>query len=427
VVLIRGGRVRHDERGAVAVLAALLSSVMLMASGLVVDLGMAWSERAQAQNAADASALAAGNALYADGTGTPDIDGAVAAAESYAARNFGVATAAWTSCTDTGALPYAPTTPCVSFDDATRPTQVRVTIPVRDVSSIFAGLVGVHTFRIDAGATAGLDAGADVKCALCVVGGGEHTMSNGLATIEGSSVHFNGYIDGNVDVQATGTDAQITLEQSPQKPTPTFSPTPIVDGVTMADPLAGRALPSDFSGLPHFADGTSPCNNPPGVYGSFSFPGGACPLQNGLYVLTGDWKLGNKTVLTGSSVSLYATCGTSTTPQPCTPGALGGEFDGSNGTTTLSGSASQLHDIAIAYDRNDASELHLQGNADCAVAGTVYALSARLYLNGNSSCAFSAGAIVIGDLYLNGGTTLDLKSPVEEDWTLPPSNLHLTQ
>ncbi len=70
--------------------------------------------RRHAQNAADAAALAAGNALYLSGTPTPDVAGAVAAAKGYAARNFGVTDADWATCSDPGALPTSRPAPRAS-------------------------------------------------------------------------------------------------------------------------------------------------------------------------------------------------------------------------------------------------------------------------------------------------------------------------
>ena len=56
----------------------------------MIDLGHAREVRRQAQNGADAAALAGGNSLYLHGSGTPDFVAAVAAAKNYALMNFGI-------------------------------------------------------------------------------------------------------------------------------------------------------------------------------------------------------------------------------------------------------------------------------------------------------------------------------------------------
>lgn len=57
---------RHDERGAVAVLVALSSLLMLSIAALAVDMGNAWTQRREVQTQADLAALAGGALLPAD-------------------------------------------------------------------------------------------------------------------------------------------------------------------------------------------------------------------------------------------------------------------------------------------------------------------------------------------------------------------------
>lgn len=85
VVLNRRGQV--DERGAVAVLVALLASIVLIMAAMVIDFGTAYVNKRLAQTAADAGALAAGK-IYADAkascaTGTV-VGGSFSAAQAEA-------------------------------------------------------------------------------------------------------------------------------------------------------------------------------------------------------------------------------------------------------------------------------------------------------------------------------------------------------
>ena len=129
-----------------AVIVAVCSLLVFMLAALVVDLGQAHNVRREAQNASDASVLAAGNALYLSGTTTPDVAAAAAAAKSYGSNNYGITDAQWTSCTDPGALPYQPAgTQCISFDQAAKPGRVRVVVPARQVATPFASLIGVES------------------------------------------------------------------------------------------------------------------------------------------------------------------------------------------------------------------------------------------------------------------------------------------
>lgn len=56
---------KHDERGAVAVLVAILATVLLVFAAFVIDFGQAYVTKNRAQEAADAGALAAGR-IYTD-------------------------------------------------------------------------------------------------------------------------------------------------------------------------------------------------------------------------------------------------------------------------------------------------------------------------------------------------------------------------
>ncbi len=158
MVLVR----QRDESGAVAVLAAFLAISLFVVAGLVVDLGMARDKRRQAQNSADAAALAGVNALYA--TGTANTAAAVVAAKAYAESNYGIAPSEWASCTDPGRTgPFSgftrsSETDCISFRPAVKPTEVRVVLPTRSVKTTFGVLAGVSSVSVRATAQAVVDA-----------------------------------------------------------------------------------------------------------------------------------------------------------------------------------------------------------------------------------------------------------------------------
>src|SRR5439155_764186 len=80
------------------------------------DLGNARQTRRQAQNAADAAALAAA-VVVAQQPDAPNVVRAVADAKRYVFSNYG--DVVWAGCTDTDALNYKPepTNQCISFND----------------------------------------------------------------------------------------------------------------------------------------------------------------------------------------------------------------------------------------------------------------------------------------------------------------------
>jgi Flp pilus assembly protein TadG len=158
VVLVR----RRDESGAVAVLTGVLAVSLFIIAGLVVDLGMARDQKRVAQNAADAAALAGASAMYA--SGSLDKTAAVAAAKSYAQKNYGTTEADWTGCTDLGRTGSFSTfarsteTDCISFRPAVKPTEIRVVLPNRTMRTPFGSLAGVSSVVIGGTANAKVDA-----------------------------------------------------------------------------------------------------------------------------------------------------------------------------------------------------------------------------------------------------------------------------
>lgn len=86
---------RPNERGAVAVLMAILLPVFMASAAFAVDLGSAWSERRRLATATDAAALAAAQEYSSGGNGCDTTD------DSYVDRNDPDATV--TDCTRVGA------------------------------------------------------------------------------------------------------------------------------------------------------------------------------------------------------------------------------------------------------------------------------------------------------------------------------------
>lgn len=152
---------RRDARGATAVLVTVMSMVIFGLAAIVVDLGLARDTRRSAQNAADASALAAANELYKLNINVPNIAQAVTAAKSYAQKNHNVPLSAWATCTDPAKLPHQPGgTPCISFDSATTPNVVRVRIPTRTVKTGLGNALGVSEVPVNATSEATVERGS---------------------------------------------------------------------------------------------------------------------------------------------------------------------------------------------------------------------------------------------------------------------------
>jgi hypothetical protein len=235
----------RDERGAIAILVAVVSLVLFVTAALVIDLGLARDTRRQAQNAADASALAAANALFPmsgncepPGGGTaPCFDDAVAAAKDYAAENYGVQPAAWSGCSDSSSLSHTPESDCISFDSSTSPNKVRVLIPTRNVKTGLGELAEVSSIPVAADAVASIQRSAAVNYALFAISDscGDKTLEiNGNQFTVTGSVHSNDdakingstiAIDGSLHVVGTSyVDPGVVVDSSTSGPPPKPDP-----------------------------------------------------------------------------------------------------------------------------------------------------------------------------------------------------------
>jgi hypothetical protein len=420
---------RRDERGVVAVLVAVFASVLLVLAGLVADLGAARDVKLQAQNAADAAALAGANALYAAG-GQPDIAAATAAVTSYARSNFGVGAAAWAACTDPDALPATSGIPCISYDSQTEPTVVRVVIPPRDVDTPLGSLVGISRVAVDGVAEASVHPGGRADCGLCVVGDGDHDIQNGDIQVDGASVFFNGSLVANPQGQVTVTgDGSSIRVQGTVSNKGTVDPPPLTGQPPVADPLAFLTLPPSYAGLqPRTGDA---CTNGPGFYyGTFGLS--SCTLHPGLYVLAGssvDDYAGNTNVV-ANGVTFYFTCARpDRSPRPCAAGEAGAGIllTGKASLTINAPLSGPTQGIAMMSDRNNTATFGFRGNGG-ASSGTIYARSGTLDYRGNGNGVALDSLIVVGDLTFSGNNAaLSSTYTQEKNAGLPPAAPHLSR
>jgi hypothetical protein len=408
-------RFRHRDSGAVAAFTAVILSVVFIGlCALVIDLGLARDTRRQAQNAADASALAAGNALYLTGLPakiTEASTGAIAVAKSYALKNYGVTDIDWANCTDSAMLPYHPPgdTACISFDSQTAPSAIRVSIPVRQVATPFAGIWGVSHSHVPVNAAAQIQlTGGQAVCGLCVLGGGSHSLGTGQIVATNADVMFNGSLTATShtgSINVTGGNIYVQTGYD----TATTSPLPIVTNQAIVNPL------QDLS-MPNFTDQTKPnytplsvkthsCTDGPGIYSSLEGANPACTMAPGLYVVTGPSKITGNLSIKAPGVTMYFTCGTPAAPRPCnltdtSPGAL--DFTGSGTLTITAPTTGPTAGLAIVADPNNTGTFSYKGDATDENTGTIYALNGTLNYQGNAGALAMDSLVVVGKVDLTG-------------------------
>lgn len=440
--MVLKGRLRdrtRDESGAVAVLVAILSTTLLVAAALIVDLGLARDQRGQAQATADASALAAANVLYpvsgvctAGEAYAPCFTDAVNEAKKYAQLNFATQAGEWTAasagCTADSGYSQAPLagarTPCVTFDSLTDPTRVKVRIPNRQVRAGFGGVTGTNEITVGSAARAEVQEGVAVKCALCFLGGVD--TQNSDFEVENGGIAVGGDVEASSG-NSEWTASAIYLEgEKGSKVTMTPEPTRVPD---VPDPFAlDSRFPPSTIGLP--ARSGSPCGKGPGNYsGNWTANNGSdrnCVLSAGLYVVNGTWGLRNNTVLDASAgVTIFV--------QPT--GAL--DFKNSGDISIVAPTAAQVAGghrgvagFAIVYDRSNVHTLSLQGNGVTAIDGGVYAPAAELDFNGTSDFVFNRGPVVAASIVGRGGgnkSTVRITNAIDQEVATLPGDIALDQ
>lgn len=421
-----------DDRGAVAILVAVFSIVVFVFAALIVDLGFARSVRRDAQNAADASALAAANVLYPGGP-TPDFAAAISSAKTYASANFGTTEGDWSACSTTEALAYQPAgTSCISFDSATAPRNVRVVLPPRAVGSFFGGVVGYGGADVGAVAQAQVTRDSRPICAFCVLGPTTHTVQNGHITMTDGDIWVNGSLDLGPQGGVTANNGTVHVDESVDRPNQVSDPKVIGD-VTVEDPLSGMPVPpSDIGTLP-VTPKLDPCTGGPGFYGAVSLTGNReCRLTAGLYVFTEPLAISGRADLLANpadGVTLYFACGVAGVRTSCASDPSPGRLDagGTGRFVVTAPTAGPRKGLAIVYDRGNTSLLSMRGDVSGgSVTGTVYAPDATLDMRGNGCGTTFRSLVVVKDLNFAGNPSCFTSTyGLADNVDVPPGNAGL--
>lgn len=353
----------REDRGAVAVLVAIMMTALLGLVAIVVDLGLAQDGRRRAQSAADSAALAAATRLsvevFLNSNQLKDAELlAVDAVKIYAASNAGIDDAAWAGCTDSGSLADTPDpgNTCISFDA----TRARVLLPTQESPSSFGGLFGAGPIGVTALAVAQwarVDA-TPVSCWLCVQ---SRSTSTGLNAADGQ-VSLDA---GDIRVGTTGaatlaissgkvaTTGQIGYTGTPPtKGSGSYSPAPV--RIASTSPEADPPVPALGPVQP---DPPGPSCGP-GVYANVT----KCQqFSTGIYVLTGpNVFIGNTTSATQPGTTFYLTCTDGSAAVPCRGAAntVGGSLTWSEMTADfhIDGPASGMSAAIVVDPQNTAAQ-----------------------------------------------------------------------
>ena len=452
-----------DERGVILVFTAIFLVVALGILAIVIDLGNARDERRQAQVGADAAALAGAETIEAFGdnfTGTADQwQSIVDQVKAYAKENFNTPASVWNGCTDSSALSYRPDSGdgCISSDSSTWPalsgpsedtisTRLRVRIPTKSFSTLFAGVTGNKSLSLQAAATATVTRKhtlvttntttqvAGGPCAICLLGSGLtlDAKSNGDISVTGGSI----IVDSTAStVSQAGPNSHITVtvpsgtgyiiggpaapDGFDAKNSTNYSPSPTYHAA-VPDPLAavpqcGDGAPGSTNYCPTNTGSNGTSNGTtlnPGIYTTIS---GSHTLNRGIYIVKSGISLSGNDLLQGDGVMIYFAC--SNYPSPCAAGQTGAGMTAvGNGAVRLNAptaadctalpSVCNYVGLLMFADRNNTATATFRGNGSNeggshnGSGGTIYMKSGDLDLRGNGFTL--ASQIVVGSMTFSG-------------------------
>ncbi len=402
----------RDERGQVLILAALMLTVLLGFVGLLLDSGLLYAERRQAQNAADEATLAAVRVLFEDGESATAA--ARAAALDYAAAN-GYDGASGSTVTVN--------IPPLSGEHIGDPLYVEVIVQEQPPTFFIHVLVpgapvqgrGVAGYPLfpEPYALVVLDEDdcqafrQQGDASLAIVGGGimvnSSCQSDAFRKSGSGDITVDGTIDINGGISVTGSG--------------TVSPDPRSVPWTVEDPLA--SIPPPPLGAPapgstgtaldpetwRVTSGGDITLSPGTYYGGF-YSNCTCTitLQPGIYVMAGGGftKAGGANFV-GDGVMIYVTT------NPANPSGDGGPrpFDmAGSGALDLSPPNWGVYEgITLWQDIAITDDFRMRGSNDL-ISGIFYAPSATLDISGNSQ--FGTVQLVVNSFLLSGHSPLDL-------------------
>jgi hypothetical protein len=389
---------------------ALMLTVLLAFAALVVDVGLNWAARTQAQLAADAAALAGVIALPSD---------PVAAVEDvryYLNANVpGLAgTPGWEhNLTDADGditcwTPPAEVPPPGVHGCAVGDTAIQVITPPIRVDYAFAGVFGKAGNQIKALAAAerGPAVTGPTPCAIClqdrhapqalsVTGNGDVTVAN--AGVMVNSDHPQAAVlasSGNLTADWIGVAGRARETSSGQ-----FTPEPDTDLGPLPDPLADLLTPDQLGSLPDQGSitvGSADDRIEQGVYDTIAVTGGGdLTLDPGVYVITGELTLSAGAVL-GSGVTIYLAC--ADYPTPCSGPGAGFSQTGSGQYLATPPLTGPYQGLAVFADRGNTAPLRFTGSGASSFTGTIYARQAPMELTSGDVAVQLDSLIVVRTL-----------------------------
>ncbi len=373
----------EGERGQVAILTALLLTVLLFAIALDIDAGTLFSARRTAQTAADSGAWGGAVVLYKGGSQAQ----AVAAAQADAALH-GFSSGVTVNAPPSSGLFAGNSSYVEVIIDFQVPTALLPAMSGGFTSLSVRGVAGAAPAG-SAYAVMALDQG-NTPQALYVQPPGTLNVSGGGIMVNSSSPSA---AQNNGTVNLTPSSQYIDVNGGTSG---IFPPSQLRTSRPVApDPFANYPKPST-SGLTNWGVPVC-CTLQPGIYtGAVTGTSGTWTLNPGIYIFEGGgFTLTGSARITGSGVFLFLT--TSTYPSS---GGTCGEFNlATTGSSSLTPMTSGTYkNMLLFQDAACPSQLIVTGDGTVATTGTFYLPSAVCELDS----PFSASQLICSKIVVEG-------------------------
>lgn len=394
---LRCYRVSQERRGTVLVKLAILLPVLMGFMGLTIDGGMMLSSRRQAQNAADAAALAAAQDLMKGHSHST----AMGSANRYIQQVNGLPNA--TSLVEGTTFNIPPTSgPFAGNND-----YVAVIVEAPYPSFFMQVLTGESQPTITARAVATW-AGDPVAWGLIALDRHEdralRMTGSGTVEVVGGSIYVNSDSNRAFSLVGSGNAIADSFEivgdvravgSAELHGTVNNGASPV------ADPLLSLPEPDPGDYIVRAGDdtrftGSSSHTILPGVYeGGIKLTGsGSLFLQPGIYIMKGGgFEVTGSGSVTGNGVMIY--------------NMSGGDPDefkltGSGSITLTPPTSGPYENISVFQERSMTDEMTITGSGNLDITGVVYTAGASLKLTGSGSTDVYGGAVIANTIRVTG-------------------------
>ena len=424
------------EEGQIIVFLSLVLVGLLGIGALALDGGMLFSDRRDAQNAADSAALAGASAAayymrsnsvnynaFICGTSGTEFTGAVAELEaiSRAASNDYVIDADVSD--NHGVDVICEITDMLSYEDKHIDVITKIT---RDTSSNFAHLVYDGPLRNEVEAVARVYPPMPLAFGKAIIALNDSACSGNnygvifsgtsQTTVTGGGVWSNGCLTGNgtsftvtVNDGGVGFAGSSTGTLSNINPAPLYIPSEIPTYSTIVQEPDCSGLPNRT--VPKSGDATLE----PGIYDEIKWTGGNLTLGPGLYCVTGSKGISlTGGSLLGDGVTIFLESGGVSITGNVDPVDLRAPDTVPNPSPAIAG-------VLLYLANGNANTISVTGNSTAFYLGTVYAPDGDLYFSGASGTNPTFNTQLIGNnVEVSGGATIDINFNDEENFEKPP-------